>query len=232
MDISQVLENNKAWREKKTSEVSDYFERLKGGQSPKILWIGCADSRVPPELIVGRSHNEDADLSDCSAPEFLFVHRNVANLVSNQDINAASVIRYSMTALSESVDHIVVCGHYECGGVKESMGKTDHGIINPWLRDIRDVHRTHQGTLDGITDQTEKWNKLVELNVLEQCLNLFKNPDVQKRIRLGNDPNEPKIAPLKIHGWVYNLGSGELKDLEQDLEGEWAKISSIYEIDV
>lgn len=232
MKISKILENNETWHKKKTREVPNYFQGPEVDQKPKVLWIGCSDSRVPPELIVGRSHNNKKDLSDCSAPGFLFVHRNVANVISNQDVNSASVIRYSMTALNESISDIVVCGHYGCGGVKEALGKTDHGIINPWLRDVRDVHRLYQKKISKIKGDDEKWNMLVELNVLEQCLNLFKNPDVQMRIRQGEDPTECGVAPLKIHGWVYDFGTGELKDLEHDLDAAWKKIAPVYQVDV
>ena len=162
----QIFANNAEWVAKMTNSDHDYFERLAADQQPDYLYIGCSDSRVPANEIMGLEPGE------------LFVHRNVANLVINIDLNVMSCINYAVNSLK--VKHIIVCGHYNCGGVKAAMTPVDLGVLNPWLRNIRDVYRMHQDELNAITDENERYNRLVELNVLEQCINVIKTAEVQK----------------------------------------------------
>ena len=191
MEISKIFENNRAWVDEKLKTNKKYFEDLSKGQNPEILYIGCADSRVTAEDLMGVSPGE------------AFIHRNIANMVPNTDLSAMSVINYAVTHLK--VNHVVVCGHYYCGGVKAAMQSADLGILNPWLRNIRDVYRIHRHELDAITDEGKKYNRLVELNVQEQCVNVIKTSDVQRAYR------ERK---LQVHGWVFDVHSGLLIDLE------------------
>ena len=208
MNTSEIFENNKEWIDSKLSNDPQYFENLAKGQSPAFLYIGCSDSRVTAESMMG------------AEPGDVFVHRNVANVVSNLDVSAKAVINYAVEHLK--VKHAVVCGHYFCGGVKAAMTSSDLGIINPWLQNIRDVYRLNQEELDGIADENDRYNRLVELNVKEQCINLMSNPDVQKAVREGK---------LKVHGWVFDIASGKLIDLELDMDTLNEPISSIYRID-
>lgn len=207
MDIQQIFKNNRKWVESKLELDPDYFEKLSQGQNPKILYIGCSDSRVSAEELMG------------VAPGEVFVHRNIANLVPNNDLNSLSVISYAVTHLK--VDHIVVCGHYNCGGIKAAMIQQDYGILNPWLRSIRDVLRIHIDELALITDEEEKYRRFVELNVQEQCINIVKTTDVQKAL-LSRD--------ITIHGWVFDIHTGELIDLKIDFFGILEKIMAIYRI--
>jgi len=207
MDIKQIFINNKKWVESKLNIDTSYFEKLSSGQNAKILYIGCSDSRVSAEEMMG------------VAPGEVFVHRNIANMVPNNDLNSMSVISYAVNHLM--VDHIVVCGHYNCGGIKAAMIQEDFGILNPWLRSIRDVFRTHQDELQNITDEDIKYNRLVELNVQEQCINIIKTADVQKAI-LSRD--------ITIHGWVFDIHSGQLVDLKIDFHKILEKIMEIYRI--
>jgi len=207
MDIQQIFKNNRKWVESKLELDPDYFEKLSQGQNPKILYIGCSDSRVSAEELMG------------VAPGEVFVHRNIANMVPNNDLNSLSVISYAVTHLK--VDHIVVCGHYNCGGIKAAMIQQDFGILNPWLRSIRDVLRIHIDELALITDEEEKYRRFVELNVQEQCINIVKTTDVQKAL-LSRD--------ITIHGWVFDIHTGELIDLKIDFFGILEKIMAIYRI--
>lgn len=215
MDVKEVFKNNTAWIAEKTKDDPEYFVNLAKGQSPGMLYIGCSDSRVTAEGLMGLG------------PDNVFVHRNVANVVSNMDSNSLAVINYAVEHLK--VQHVVVCGHYYCGGVKEAMDHKDLAIINPWLRDIRDVYRLHQTELEGISDETERYKRLVELNVQEQCINLLKNPDVQKAKRSNR--------PFEIHAWVFDIGTGKLIDLQDpenqkvDVNAAWEGISELYRID-
>ena len=206
----QIFENNKKWVESKLTHDPDYFLRLSAGQSPDFLYIGCADSRVPANEIMGLDPGE------------VFVHRNVANLVVNTDLNVHSVIEYAVEHLK--VKHVIVCGHYGCGGVNAAMSSRDLGLLNPWLREIRDVFRLHRAELMAITDEQERAKRLVELNVQEQCVRVIKTAVVQKRYLKEGYP--------KVHGWVFDLHDGLLKDLhipfEQILEG----IREIYRLEV
>ncbi|SFU75061.1 carbonic anhydrase [Pustulibacterium marinum] len=207
MDIKKIFENNKDWVQEKLSLDKDYFNELAKGQSPEILYIGCSDSRVTAEEVMG------------AGPGEVFVHRNIANMVPNTDINAMSVINYAVSHLK--VNHVVVCGHYNCGGVKAAMQSEDLGLLNPWLRNIRDVYRLHKDELNAIEDETAKYNRLVELNVQEQCVNVIKTADVQKAVR------EREIT---VHGWVFDLHTGTIIDLKIDFEKILEEIMEIYKL--
>src|SRR5512133_2296015 len=166
MNIDQIFRNNQQWISEKLKIDSEYFKNLSLGQNPEVLYIGCSDSRVTAEELMG------------ARPGEVFVHRNIANMVANSDLSAMSVINYAVSHLK--VRHIVVCGHYYCGGVKAAMQSADLGILNPWLRNIRDVYRLHRAELDAIQNEDQRYNRLVELNVQEQCVNVIKTSDVQK----------------------------------------------------
>lgn len=204
----QIFENNKTWVAKMTESNADYFDRLAKDQHPDYLYIGCSDSRVPANEITGLE------------PGDVFVHRNVANLVNNTDLNVMSAINYAVRHLQ--VKHIIVCGHYNCGGVKAAMTPVDLGILNPWLRVIRDVYRTHREELNAITDEHARYNRLVELNVQEQCINIIKTAAVQKSYLENKFPI--------VHGWVFDLKTGLLKDLEIDFPKILSEIQEIYNL--
>jgi carbonic anhydrase len=207
MEIKYIFDNNQRWVQEKIKTDKDYFKKLSLGQNPHILYIGCSDSRVSTEELMGAQPGE------------VFVHRNIGNMVPNTDMSAMSVINYAVTQLK--VQHIVVCGHYYCNGVKAAMQSADLGILNPWLRNIRDVYRLHKEELSTITDEEEKYKRLVELNVQEQCVNVIKTSDVQKAI---------KERQLTVHGWVFDVHSGTLIDLEIDFEKILENIMEIYKI--
>ena len=207
MTAKEIFENNQKWIENKLNLDENYFTELAKGQSPDFLYIGCADSRVTAESMMG------------AEPGDVFVHRNVANVVSNLDINSKAVINYAVKHLK--VKHAVVCGHYYCGGVKAAMTTSDLGIINPWLQNIRDVYRFHQNELDAIPDEEERYRRLVELNVQEQCINLINNPDVQQAVENGT---------LAIHGWVFDIATGKIIDLELDLSQLTNSIKQVYKV--
>ena len=208
MNLDKVFENNKKWISGKLSEKEDYFEELGKGQSPELLYIGCSDSRVTAEDLMGMGPGE------------VFVHRNIANMVISIDLNAMSVVNYAVEHLK--VNHVVVCGHYACGGVKAAMQSADLGILIPWLRNIRDVYRLHKNELNAIENEDKKYDRLVELNVQEQCVNLKKTAAIQKAYRDRN---------LKVHGWVFDVHTGKLIDLEIDFEGILKNIMEIYHLD-
>jgi len=208
MEIKKIFENNRAWVDEKLNLDKNYFSNLSEGQSPEILYIGCSDSRVTAEEIMG------------AAPGEAFVYRNIANMVSNLDLSAMSVINYAVVHLN--VKHIVVCGHYYCGGVKAAMQNNDLGILNPWLRNIRDVYRFHSAELNAIEDEEEKYRRLVELNVQEQCANVLKTAEVQLAYRAGN---------LTVHGWVFDIHSGKLIDLNIDFNQIVEGLREIYRLD-
>jgi len=207
MEIQKVFENNKKWISEKLDVNPDYFSDLSKGQNPDILYIGCSDSRVTAEDLMGVSPGE------------VFVHRNIANMVISIDLNVMSVLNYAVNYLH--VNHVVVCGHYFCGGVKAAMQSEDLGVLNPWLRNIRDVYRLHKKELNAIEDETEKYNRLVELNVQEQCINLIKTAEVQKANR---------DRGLQVHGWVFDIQSGKLIDLKIDFEDVLRNIMDIYDL--
>lgn len=187
-----LLDKNKAWVEEKISKEGDFFDKLSEGQQPPLLWIGCADSRVPANQIIGAEPGE------------VFVHRNIANLVVSTDMNLLSVLNYAVDVLK--VKHVIVCGHYGCGGVKAAMSNHSYGLIDGWLKHIKDVYRFHNTELDAIQDDDEKFNRFVELNVKEQVYDLAKTSILQKAWK-----NDQKI---EVHGWVYSLATGIIKDLD------------------
>lgn len=205
---NKVFENNRQWIEEMTSTDANFFDKLAEGQNPEFLYIGCSDSRVPAEDLMGLKPGE------------IFVHRNIANVVNNIDMNVNSVIEYAVSHLK--VKHIVVCGHYGCGGINAAMQSKDLGLLNPWLRSIRDVYRMHQAELDALPDNHQKFDRLVELNVQEQCINVIKAAAVQK----GFVQNAYPV----VHGWVFDLKTGKLKDLNIDFEGVLHNIQKIYDL--
>lgn len=208
MDITKIFRNNQEWVQKRLNLEPEYFTNLSKGQTPEILYIGCSDSRVTAEELMG------------AAPGEVFVLRNIANMVPNTDLSAMSVINYAVMHLK--VNHIVVCGHYYCGGVQAAMKSADLGILNPWLRNIRDVYRTHQEELNEIEDEELRYKRLVELNVEEQCINVIKTAEVQKARKERN---------LTVHGWVFDVHTGELIDLKIDFPKLLEKIMAIYHLD-
>lgn len=205
---NQIFENNRRWVASKMATDKEFFEKMATSQSPDYLYIGCSDSRVPTNDIMGLDAGE------------VFVHRNIANLVPNTDLNVMGVINYAVVHLE--VKHIIVCGHYNCGGVKSAMQAKDLGILNPWLRNIRDVYRLHMDELNAITDEHERYNRLVELNTQEQCINVIKTAAVQKSFLAKGYPT--------VHGWVYDVKTGELIDLQIDFEGVLHEIQKIYDL--
>jgi len=207
MDFSHAFENNERWVRQKLNLDDNYFRELARGQKPDLLYIGCSDSRVTPELIMS------------AEPGDIFVHRNMANIIPNDDLNALSVIDYAVNHLE--VGHIVVCGHYGCGGVKAAMQTDDLDMLNPWLKHVRDVYRVHKDELTNITDENDRYKRLVELNVYEQCANLLKMPKVQRA---------RKEWQLNLHGWVFDLHSGRLIDLDFDMDALWDELKSIYSL--
>lgn len=207
MDIKQIFENNRNWIAKQLQADENYFDTLAKGQSPEFLYIGCSDSRVSAEELMGLQPGE------------VFVHRNIANMIPNTDLNSMSVINYAVMHLK--VNHIVICGHYGCGGVHAAMQQSDLGILNPWLRNIRDVYRIHRKELDSIKDEGEKYKRLVELNVQEQCINVIKTAEVQKANTERN---------LKVYGWIFDIHTGKLVDLKIDFDEILKDITKIYKI--
>jgi carbonic anhydrase len=206
---SQLLQNNKEWVKSKLEKDPDYFNRLSLGQSPPILWIGCADSRVPANEIIGAEPGE------------VFVHRNIANMVVHSDMNMLSVLDYAVNVLK--VKHIIVCGHYGCGGVQAAMTNKHIGLIDNWIRHIKDVYRFHQDELNSIENEKERFNRFVELNVVEQVLDLGKTSIVQSAWENGQN--------VHIHGWVYDIHDGLIKDLDITLRDN-KSLSEVYQLDI
>lgn len=203
----KILDNNKKWVEESLELDPNYFEDLSKGQTPPLLWIGCSDSRVPANEIIGAKPGE------------VFVHRNIANMVIHSDMNMLSVLDYAVNVLK--VKHVLVCGHYGCGGVKAAMGNDSIGIIDNWIRHIKDVYRLHNHYLDSILDETERFNKFVELNVKEQVFDLAKTSIVQSAWKKGQD--------LMLHGWVYGLNSGFVTDLEVNISSD-KDLDDVYQL--
>lgn len=208
MDIEQIFKNNRDWVQEKLALDSDYFSDLSKGQNPDILYIGCSDSRVSAEEIMGISPGE------------AFVHRNIANMVPNTDLSSMSVIDYAVLHLK--VNHVVVCGHYYCGGVKAAMLSADLGILNPWLRNIRDVYRLHKDELNAIEDEDARYKRLVELNVQEQCVNVIKTAEVQRAYRERG---------MTVHGWVFDIHSGKLINLNINFSEILENVMEIYHLE-
>nr|WP_315126090.1 carbonic anhydrase [uncultured Capnocytophaga sp.] len=204
----KIFENNRLWMQNRKEKDPLFFEKLAEDQNPDYLYIGCSDSRVATEELMG------------VGPGKVFVHRNIANVVNTLDMSSTAVIQYAVEHLN--VKHIVVCGHYDCGGVKAAMQPKDYGLLNPWLRTIRDVYRLHQEELDAIKDSHERFHRLVELNVQEQCINVTKMAVVQESYVKNQTP--------LVHGWVFNIQTGELIDLHFDFEGFLHKIQKIYDL--
>lgn len=205
--IKEIFEHNQEWIEEQLENDPKYFSKLSKRQTPKYLFIGCSDSRVSTEALM------------FAKPGDVFIHRNIANVIPSNDLNVLSVINYAVNHIK--VKHIVVCGHYGCGGVQTAIAATDAGILNPWMGYIRDVYRLHKKELNAITSLAKKTDRLVELNVLEQCINLVKTRDVQQALL------EKRI---EIHGWVFDMCTGKLIDLEFNTQKVAKEIFDIYTI--
>lgn len=205
----KILDNNKAWVESKLNLDPDFFNKLAEGQQPPLLWIGCADSRVPANEIIGAQPGE------------VFVHRNIANMVLHSDMNMLSVLDYAVNVLK--VKDIIVCGHYGCGGVKTAMGNASVGLIDNWLRHIKDSYRFNKAELDAIEDEHERFNRFVEVNVMEQVLNLSKTSIVQNAWSNGQE--------LYVHGWVYGVGSGLVNDLNVTVNSN-DQLDKVFRLDI
>ncbi|MGE3725805.1 MAG: carbonic anhydrase [Candidatus Sericytochromatia bacterium] len=208
-DYNEIFERNKAWAHDKVEHQHDYFVHLSSGQQPDYLYIGCSDSRVPANEIMGLDAGE------------VFVHRNIANMVPSNDLNVSAVINYAVVHLG--VKNIIVCGHTNCGGVKAAMQPKDLGILNSWLRNIRDVYRLHHGELDAIKDDDARYNRLIELNVIEQCLSVIKMAEVQTSFLKNGYP--------KVSGWVFDMSTGLIKDLEINFTERLKDIQAIYRLE-
>ncbi|MDR2123302.1 MAG: carbonic anhydrase [Flavobacteriaceae bacterium] len=207
MDFEKIFSHNEAWIAEKLSVDKNYFNKLSEGQKPEVLYIGCSDSRVSTEELLGAKPGE------------VFVHRNIANMVISIDLNVMSVITYAVEHLK--VKQIIVCGHYYCSGVKAAMEAKDLGLLNPWLRNIRDVYRIHKEELDLLKNPDEKYNRLAELNVEEQCINLIKTAAVQKAF-IERD--------LRVHGWIFDIRSGKLIDMKINFKKILKEIMEIYNL--
>jgi carbonic anhydrase len=205
---NKIIEGNKNWVATKINEDPEYFKKLSKGQSPPLLWIGCSDSRVPANEVIGAQPGE------------VFVHRNIANMVVHSDMNMLSVLDYAVNVLK--VKHVIVCGHYGCGGVKAALGNDSIGIIDNWIRHIKDVYRLHRQYLDSIVDEQKRFDAFVELNVKEQVLDLAKTSIVQGAWKNGNE--------LSLHGWVYGLNSGIVKDLLVNISSN-RDLDSVYQLE-
>ncbi len=206
---NQLLENNKKWVTSKLEKDPDYFKKLATGQKPPVLWIGCADSRVPANEIIGAEPGE------------VFVHRNIANMVVHSDMNMLSVLDYAVNVLQ--VKHIIVCGHYGCGGVQAAMTNKHIGLIDNWIRHIKDVYRFHHEELDAISDENQRFNRFVELNVFEQVLDLGKTSIVQSAWERGQE--------VHVHGWVYDIHDGLINDMKVTLKDN-DSLSDVYKLDL
>jgi len=207
--LKNLFENNRKWAEKIKKTDPDFFAKLSRQQTPEYLWIGCSDSRVPSNQIVDMLPGE------------IFVHRNIANIVIHTDLNCLSVIQFAVEVLK--VKYIIVCGHYGCGGIKAALEKTSYGLIDTWLRHIKDVYRYHQEKLDAIEDEQERLNLLCELNVIEQVANVCHTSIVQKAWEAGQD--------LSVHGWIYSIEDGILKNLDVCVDGV-CDISDTYRVEI
>ncbi len=208
MNLNTIFKNNEKWVESKLQLDPHYFENLAKGQTPEFLYIGCSDSRVTAEDLMGVNPGE------------VFIHRNIANQVVPTDNNINAVIQYAVEHLK--VKHIIICGHYECGGVKAALHPSDMGQLNSWLQTLRDVRRLHQQELSEIKDEQKLFDKLVELNVKEQCLNIIKIDHVQR--------SWYKTGYPKIHGWIFDVRTGKLIDSGMDFEKEFLEIRDIYDL--
>ena len=204
-----LLDNNKVWVSKNLEKDPEFFNRLANGQQPPLLWIGCSDSRVPANEIIGAQPGE------------VFVHRNIANMVIHTDISMLSVLDYAVNVLN--VKHIIVCGHYGCGGVQAAMGNKNIGLIDNWIRHIKDVYRHHATELNSIDGEKDRFNRFVELNVVEQVFDLAKTSIVQGAWK--------KKKELHIHGWVYDISDGLINDLEVTIRNN-ESLGEVYKLDI
>jgi carbonic anhydrase len=205
---NKLLQKNKEWVEAMISSDPEYFSKLAGGQKPPVLWIGCADSRVPANEIIG------------APPGEVFVHRNIANMVVHTDMNMLSVLDYAVNVLK--VQHVIVCGHYGCGGVKAAMSNQQFGLIDNWIRHIKDVYRFHQEELEAIQDMGERENRFIELNVIEQVYDLAKTSIIQN--------SWSKLKSPYIHGWVYDIRNGIINDLKVSVN-ENSDLPKVYQFE-
>lgn len=203
-----LIKGNKDWVNSRLKDDPDFFKKLSKGQSPQVLWIGCSDSRVPANEVTGTKAGE------------VFVHRNIANVCVHSDMNMLSVLDYAVNVLK--VKHVIVAGHYGCGGVAAAMSNKQFGLIDNWLRHIKDVYRLHSHELDRITDETQRINRLVELNVSEQVYNLCKTTIIQNAWMERHD--------LEVHGWVIDLGTGLVKDIKVSSSSPH-NLGYVYELD-
>lgn len=208
MTFADIFANNQHWIAEKLSVDPEYFNKLSKGQHPEYLYIGCSDSRVTAEDLMGLQPGE------------VFIHRNIANQVIGTDNNVNAVVQYAVEYLK--VKHIIVCGHYECGGVKAAMHPSDMGQLNSWLQTLRDVYRLHRAELDAIADEQQKFDRLVELNVQEQCINIVKIDHVQRAWYKTGFP--------RVHGWVFDVRTGQLKDLGLNMQKVFGDIRFIYDL--
>src|SRR5687768_12746636 len=205
---NSLLEGNKKWVQKRLEKDPEYFEKLSQGQSPQFLWIGCSDSRVPANEITN-THAGD-----------IFVHRNIANMVVHSDMNMLSVLDYAVNVLK--VKHVIVCGHYGCGGVQAAMNNRQYGLVENWIRHIKDVYRIYETELEAIENIKERFDRFVELNVYEQVFDLSKTSIVQNAWETRNEP--------KLHGWVFDMSTGLLKDLGVSFDNK-TQLPKLYKID-
>ena len=204
-----ILDKNRAWVESKLNLDPDFFNKLAQGQQPPLLWIGCADSRVPANEIIGAKPGE------------VFVHRNIANMIVHTDMNMLSVLDYAVNVLK--VKDVIVCGHYGCGGVKTAMGNASVGLIDNWLRHIKDVYRFNKDELKEIENEQERFDRFVEINAREQVYNLAKTSIVQNAWASGQE--------LHIHGWVYGVGTGLVNDLDVSLNSN-DELDQVFQLDI
>ena len=194
--LQECFDANKAWAAGMRERDPDFFERLRHQQQPELLWIGCSDSRLPPDAIIGKQ------------PGQVFVHRNVGNVVVHTDMNCLTVLQYGIEVVG--VRHVIVCGHYGCGGVRAALQPRPHGLIDNWLRHIGDVHALHRLELDALPDEEQRADRLCELNVAAQVANVCRTTIVQDAWRQGR--------PLGVHGWIYSLRDGLLRDLDLSVD--------------
>lgn len=206
---NKLIENNKEWVSRNLAKDPQFFERLADGQEPPLLWIGCSDSRVPANEIIG------------AAPGEVFVHRNIANMVIHTDISMLSVLDYAVNVLK--VKHVIVCGHYGCGGVKAAMGNSQIGLIDNWIRHIKDVYRFHHEELNAIQNEKARFNRFVEVNVAEQVLDLAKTTIVQSAWGKGQQ--------VHLHGWVYDIHDGLINDLNVTLKDN-KSLNEVYQLNL
>lgn len=204
---NRLLERNQEWADRKSEAKPDLFGRLSEGQSPRFLWISCSDSRVPASQIVD------------SEPGELFVHRNIANRIDHDDLNGLSVLQYAVEVLQ--VPHIVVCGHYGCGGVQAAMDHDEHGLIDNWLRPIKHLYNRHASDLEAIEDEDDRWDRMCELNVIDQVHGIACTTVLQKAWQQGQD--------VTVHGWIYGLSEGHIRDLEVSIDAA-DQVPDIYRL--